>query len=100
MKVWAVLLAVVAMVAAAPAVAGEAEDTADRFAEAVSNTGGLHCVANHGSRTIICLAMLSDRDTDQTALFLITSARSRNLPLVGWSLMLANPNDYVVSMNF
>ena len=100
MKVWAVLLAVVSIVAAGPAVAGEAEDAADRFAEAISNTEGLHCVAKHGSRTIICLAMLSDRDTDRTALFLITSARSLDLPLIGWSLMLANPNDYVVSMNF
>ena len=100
MKVWAVLLAVVAIIAAGPVTAGEVEDTADHFAETVSNTEGLHCVANHGSRTIICLAMLNDQDTDRTALFLITSARSLNLPLVGWSLMLANPNDYVVSMNF
>ena len=100
MKVWAVVLAVIAIVAANPVTAGEAEDAADRFAEAVSNTEALHCGANHGSRAIICLAMLSDRDTDRTALFLITSARTQNLPLVGWSLMLANPNDYVVSMNF
>ena len=68
MKVWAVLLAVVAMVAAGPLAAGEVEDTADRFAETVSNSEGLHCVANHGSRTIICLAMLSDQDTDRDCL--------------------------------
>ncbi len=67
MKVWAVLLVVVAIVVGGPVAAGESEDTADRFAETVSNTEGLHCVAKHGSRTIICLAMLSDQDTDKTA---------------------------------
>ena len=95
-----IVAAVLTVIMAAPAVAGEAERAADALASATSKMEGMHCGAKHGSRTIICIVNASDRDTDRIAAFIIMQARSMDVPLHGWSLMLANPDDYVVSMNF
>lgn len=96
----AIITAALAVAAVATAVAGEAERAADRFADAATKVEGLHCAAKHGSRTIVCLVRTDDRGTERVAASLIMQARTLDLPLHGWTLMLANPNDYVVSRNF
>ena len=92
--------ATLAVAAVVPVFAGEAEQAADRFADAATKVEGLHCTAKHASRTIVCLVRTDDSGTEQVAAYLIMEARSLDLPLVSWTLMLANPNDYVVSRNF
>ena len=96
----ATIAATLAVAAVVPVVAGEVERAADRFADVATKVEGLHCAANHASRTIACLARTDDRGTERVAAYLIMQARSLDLPLHGWTLMLANPNDYVVSQNF
>lgn len=96
----ATITAVLVTAAVATAVAGEAERAADRFADAATKIEGLDCAAKHGSRTIICLVRTDDSGTESVAASLIMQARALDLPLHGWTLMLANPNDYVVSRNF
>ena len=95
-----IFAAALTVIAAAPVVADETERAADLFAEAVSEMEGMHCGAKHGSRTIVCIVNASNRDTDRIAAFMIMQVRSMDLPLRGWSLMLANPDDYVVSRDF
>ena len=96
----AIITAALAVAAVATAVAGEAERAADRFADTASRVEGLDCAAKHGSQTIVCLVRTDDRGTEHVAASLIMQARALDLPLQGWVLMLANPNDYVVSRNF
>ena len=96
----AIITAVLAVAAVGTAVAVEAERAADRFADTASRVEGLDCAAKHGSQTIVCLARTDDRGTEQVAASLTMQARALDLPLQGWVLMLANPNDYVVSRNF
>ena len=89
-----------ALVASVPAQAGEAKRAADRFARAASTIEGIDCFPRPKARTIACLVRTDDRGLGAVASGLIMQARAYDYPLVGWSLMLVNPSDYVVSRNF
>ena len=89
------------LVAAIPATAGEAERAANIFATVANDSiGGMLCDVKRRSLTIACAVNASDRETDRIASSMVMQARLLDMPLSGWSLMLVNLNDYVVSMKF
>ena len=74
---------------AAAANADKSDRAADRFASRANVADGMFCMARHNSRTIVCIVMVDDNGLERVATSgLIMLARTHDLPLVGWSLML------------
>lgn len=101
-SMWRTIQAVVIaalLATGASAKADESSHAANVFASVASDLS-MHCGVKHDSRSIICIVNASDRETEQLAGSMVMIARSEDLPLRDWVLVVVNLNDYVVSRNF
>ena len=78
---------------------GATDRTPDRVARSMTEAG-LECVAKHNSRTILCNVHAPASELDKIATGAVAAVRMNDVSMQGWTLMMVNFEDYVVTLPF
>ena len=58
------------------------------------------CSVQSATQAILCIANADEENADRLAVGTVLIARTKNLPLAGWSITVVTLTDYVVTQRF